>query len=702
MKLTSSIRLPSFDCFAAAWDGNAHWLFTTTRWPSVTRGLWRASPGEAFRCIGSGIALFDGQLPRETFLVATAPGELHLFTADAESGATGHAIFDGARFVAQPPPPAPLLSVSARGAVGADPERRALLLASSAGELHEWQSGSWRRVGQLELGEHDLVTAIGWDTARRALVVVHVQERWRTLTVARSWDGQQLGELPAPRFEAFERRGLPNGAPDPVSGGVMFVSRVRPWVLGEEDWECLEGDEDPAIQSIGDVTGGKGTVDLWQATLTRAGGTYRRLSRRGEAWTREEGPPEPVYSIYDLGCGTLSHSDSVTWTELAQDGPRLNGAAVVGDAAGERVLAIGGTLDGKPVRETHEWTKRGGWKKLAPKGKPEARIEGKAFLHRSDVVVRAGTVPKKHVPNQVVDHFDGKRWTSYDEVFEGEPGTSLRLCAVDAESGVMFGVDREETPRLWIYRGAGVWTLVTPISVDLPGAPALSDPRWRHDAAARRLVAFSTLADEAGTAGAFSADLVPYLVEPEGAVACPKVKVKQVVVKRPAFGVKITAKPNGHRVGGPSPVEVPACESCGKEMLFLALFEATPDKLDLGDAAALAIFQCGEPTCPTHDPNAGANAAVLLEEKPKAKAGKGATFGAAKVEKQSDEPKEGSKLGGFPAWVQDDETPACATCGERMRFLLQLDADDIGANFGDVGVGYTFLCHGAKFLWQCA
>jgi hypothetical protein len=38
-----------------------------------------------------------------------------------------------------------------------------------------------------------------------------------------------------------------------------------------------------------------------------------------------------------------------------------------------------------------------------------------------------------------------------------------------------------------------------------------------------------------------------------------------------------------------------------------------------------------------------------------------------------------------------------------MTFALQLEADDVGANFGDSGVGYAFTCpHGAKFTWQCA
>jgi len=63
------------------------------------------------------------------------------------------------------------------------------------------------------------------------------------------------------------------------------------------------------------------------------------------------------------------------------------------------------------------------------------------------------------------------------------------------------------------------------------------------------------------------------------------------------------------------------------------------------------------------------------------------------------------QTGGAPAWIQADETPACA-CGSPMRFVLQLeDLGGGGINFGDAGCGYAFVCpkcpDKAKFLWQC-
>lgn len=60
-----------------------------------------------------------------------------------------------------------------------------------------------------------------------------------------------------------------------------------------------------------------------------------------------------------------------------------------------------------------------------------------------------------------------------------------------------------------------------------------------------------------------------------------------------------------------------------------------------------------------------------------------------------------NKIGGFPSWFQDDETP-----GDGWQLLLQLDSARVpfDVNFGDAGVGYAFLSpdgRRGKFLWQC-
>ena len=68
-----------------------------------------------------------------------------------------------------------------------------------------------------------------------------------------------------------------------------------------------------------------------------------------------------------------------------------------------------------------------------------------------------------------------------------------------------------------------------------------------------------------------------------------------------------------------------------------------------------------------------------------------------------------TKLGGEPDWIQGDDTPVCASCGEAMIFVAQIDSieqdnehnplgrDGLGRAdyeymFGDVGMIYVFFC----------
>lgn len=64
------------------------------------------------------------------------------------------------------------------------------------------------------------------------------------------------------------------------------------------------------------------------------------------------------------------------------------------------------------------------------------------------------------------------------------------------------------------------------------------------------------------------------------------------------------------------------------------------------------------------------------------------------------------QLSGSPVWLQDDETPKCDCCGEKMRFVAQLEEGpdyETAMNFGG-GCGYLFDCvvgKTAKFITQC-
>jgi predicted DNA-binding WGR domain protein/uncharacterized protein YwqG len=68
-----------------------------------------------------------------------------------------------------------------------------------------------------------------------------------------------------------------------------------------------------------------------------------------------------------------------------------------------------------------------------------------------------------------------------------------------------------------------------------------------------------------------------------------------------------------------------------------------------------------------------------------------------------------SKLGGYPVWVQDDETPRCSQCKKPMRFVAQIDSQmhravDRELVFGDSGSSYLFVCREHRqgsWLWQC-
>jgi uncharacterized protein YwqG len=66
----------------------------------------------------------------------------------------------------------------------------------------------------------------------------------------------------------------------------------------------------------------------------------------------------------------------------------------------------------------------------------------------------------------------------------------------------------------------------------------------------------------------------------------------------------------------------------------------------------------------------------------------------------------GDKLGGWPAWVQGPEYPACPTCGARMGLVFQLDSEDnLPTMFGDLGCGHITQCPTHRdvlaFGWAC-
>ncbi|NLN65055.1 MAG: DUF1963 domain-containing protein [Clostridiaceae bacterium] len=53
-----------------------------------------------------------------------------------------------------------------------------------------------------------------------------------------------------------------------------------------------------------------------------------------------------------------------------------------------------------------------------------------------------------------------------------------------------------------------------------------------------------------------------------------------------------------------------------------------------------------------------------------------------------------SKVGGYPAWIQNAEYPVCQECSKHMKFLGQLDCSDF-MQYG-AGMYYAFICEGCK------
>lgn len=70
-------------------------------------------------------------------------------------------------------------------------------------------------------------------------------------------------------------------------------------------------------------------------------------------------------------------------------------------------------------------------------------------------------------------------------------------------------------------------------------------------------------------------------------------------------------------------------------------------------------------------------------------------------------PRLGNRLLGWPAWAQGSELPTCPSCGERMAFVFQLDANSgpLCALFAADGTGHVTQCpkhpEVLAFAWAC-
>lgn len=183
-----------------------------------------------------------------------------------------------------------------------------------------------------------------------------------------------------------------------------------------------------------------------------------------------------------------------------------------------------------------------------------------------------------------------------------------------------------------------------------------------------------------------------------------------------AFRSDLTAPLVSSRLGGLPAVHDgfnwPTCAEHDEPMQFTAQLEY--------DGSLILVFICqADPgSCPSWDPDAGSNAAIVVGGRDLHPAGRPASpsgtavltgepwllgvhqvgaddYYEALIEARADGVTVAGQWGGNPAWIQNDETP------DGYRFVAMLDEDPLGSNFGG-GSAYVFADgHGhAKVLTQ--
>jgi uncharacterized protein YwqG len=174
----------------------------------------------------------------------------------------------------------------------------------------------------------------------------------------------------------------------------------------------------------------------------------------------------------------------------------------------------------------------------------------------------------------------------------------------------------------------------------------------------------------------------------------------------------------------------PKCRSCKRPMhllLQLRAGDAPEDTVQIPASSLLQIFHCGTSECDYGDVTHGPGGTGVLMRVVAEKAGKPTTkvpdgmalsrrivgFAATSELPGADEarasgvrchakdlramrqrgPLDGTKLGGWPMWIQSPDQPTCRKCDAPMRFVLQLQSEHyIGVGWGDSGLAYVHQC----------
>jgi hypothetical protein len=171
--------------------------------------------------------------------------------------------------------------------------------------------------------------------------------------------------------------------------------------------------------------------------------------------------------------------------------------------------------------------------------------------------------------------------------------------------------------------------------------------------------------------------------------------------------------PAGDLLGGTPPgvsqQDWPVCSQCDRAMLHAATLHADPERLPLRDHVAISLFVCENPDglCEAWDPDLGANAALLITAAaaaaPPADPAPATVVPPERIwyepvfepdpdaNDNVDDPPAVGKVGGYPGWLQGDDTPNCADCQQEMRFVAQIpEVNEALRLFG--GEWFLFCC----------
>lgn len=185
----------------------------------------------------------------------------------------------------------------------------------------------------------------------------------------------------------------------------------------------------------------------------------------------------------------------------------------------------------------------------------------------------------------------------------------------------------------------------------------------------------------------------------------PVLKAKALYDKewllKPLLKSSAEDKTAGHHFGGTLSKTV-ACPYCKSDLSLMAQLDLADKTLPGSGLGKLPVFWCLD--CAYWDPAffdlSGETPRALPAQK--SEPGVGDDTGPLDARPLTLVPvptgkKAGrkNKLGGKPAWVQDDETPDCPKCTKQMGFVLQL-ASDSHVTYADMGMLYAFACPECK------